>query len=110
MVALAGFALLHIDAAGARGLQSLLPGGRLVYPSGYPNANAAQWLMAFWPSLLLARSERLPWVLRGAFAAGAVFLAEVALLSLSRGALYAAPVMLVLVFAFLPGRIRTFAV
>ena len=37
--------------------QTLLPGGRLLYPSGYPNANAAQWLMAFWPALLLARSE-----------------------------------------------------
>src|ERR1700730_3977250 len=30
MDALAGFALLHIAAAGARGLPSLLPGGRLV--------------------------------------------------------------------------------
>ncbi|HXR28994.1 MAG TPA: O-antigen ligase family protein [Solirubrobacteraceae bacterium] len=109
MIALAGFALLHIGAAGARELQSLLPGGRLVYPSGYPNANAAQWLMAFWPALLLARSERLPWGLRGLLAGGAVLLAEVALLSQSRGSLYATPVMLILVFALLPGRTRTFA-
>ena len=74
-----------------------------------PNANAAQWLMAFWPALLLARSERLPWALRGLLAGGAVLLAEVALLSQSRGSLYATPVMLVLVFALLPGRTRTFA-
>ncbi|HEY2767200.1 MAG TPA: O-antigen ligase family protein, partial [Solirubrobacteraceae bacterium] len=79
------------------------------YPTGYPNASAAQWLMAFWPALLLARSGRLPWVLRGLLAGGAVLLAEVALLSQSRGSLYATPVMLVLVFALLPGRVRTFA-
>ena len=78
------------------------PGGRLDYPTGYPNANAAQWLMAFWPALLLARSERLPWALRGLLAGGAVLLAEVALLSQSRGSLYATPVMLVLVFALVP--------
>ncbi len=109
LIVLAAFTALHVDAAGGAGLRSLLPGGRLVYPSGYPNANAAQWLMAFWPALLLARSERLPFGLRGLLAGGAVLLAEVALLSQSRGSLYATPVMLVLVFALLPGRTRTFA-
>jgi O-antigen ligase len=111
MIALAAFVALHVDAAGVRSLQSLMPGeGRLVYPAGYVNANAAMWLMAFWPALLLARSKRLPWGLRGVLAGGAVLLAEVALLSQSRGSLYATPVMLVLVFALLPGRVRTFAV
>src|SRR5271154_2446097 len=46
LIALAAFAALHIDAAGSAELQTLLPGGRLEYPSGYANANAAQWLMA----------------------------------------------------------------
>jgi O-antigen ligase len=67
-------------------------------------------MMAFWPALLLTRERRLPWGLRGLLAGGAVLLAEVALLSQSRGSLYATPVMLVLVFALLPGRTRTFAV
>jgi O-Antigen ligase len=110
LAALAAFTALHLDAATGAGLRSLLPGGRLVYPTGYPNANAAQWLMAFWPAVMLARSERLPWGLRGLLGAGAVLLAGVALLSQSRGSLYATPVMLVLVFALIPGRIRTFAV
>jgi tetratricopeptide (TPR) repeat protein len=110
MIGLAAFVALHVNAATGASLQSLLPGGRLIYPTGYANANAAQWLMAFWPALLLARSERLPWGLRGVLAGGAVLLAEVALLSQSRGSLYATPVMLVLVFALLPGRVRTFAV
>jgi tetratricopeptide (TPR) repeat protein len=110
LIALAGFVALHVDAAGGAGLRAMLPAGRLEYPSGYANANAAQWLMAFWPALLLARGRSLPWAVRGVLAGGAVLLAEVALLSQSRGSLYATPVMLVLVFALLPGRVRTFAV
>jgi O-antigen ligase len=111
LVGVALFALLHVaHAAGsAARLETLLPGGRLVYPAGYVNANAAQWLMAFWPALLLARERRLPWWVRGALAGGAVLLAEVALLSQSRGSVYATAVMAVLVFALLPGRVRTFA-
>ncbi len=108
---LALFAILHVNhAAGSLArLEILLPGGRLTYPSGYANANAAQWLIAFWPAFLLAREPRLPWALRGLFAGSAVLLAEVSLLSVSRGALYATPIMLVLVFALLPSRLRTFA-
>jgi len=106
---LACYVVLHLDVASDSGLQRMLPNARLVYPSGYANANAAQWLMAFWPALLLARSERLHWSARGLLAGAAVLLAGVALLSQSRGSFYATPVMLVLVFALLPGRARTFA-
>jgi hypothetical protein len=111
VIALALFAVLHLNAAAGSvtRLAALAPGGRLTYPAGYANADAAQWLIAFWPALLIARSRRLPWGLRGVLAGGAVLLAGVALLSQSRGALYATPVMLVLVFALLPGRVRTFA-
>jgi O-antigen ligase len=108
MIGLAAFVMFHIDAASSLG--SLFSEGRLTYPSGYVNASAAQWLMAFWPALLLARSERLPWALRGVLAGGAVLLAEVALLSQSRGSIYATALMLVLVFVLLPGRVRTFVV
>jgi O-Antigen ligase len=110
MIGLAVYVALHLNAASAVEVQRVLSGGRLVYPSGYANANAAQWLMAFWPAVLLARSERLPFGLRGLLAGGAVLLAEVALLSQSRGSLYATAVMVVLVFALLPRRLRTFAV
>jgi tetratricopeptide (TPR) repeat protein len=111
MIGLAGFVALHVDAAAGNPgrLARLLPEGRLTYPSGYANANAAQWLMVFWPALLLAREARLHWSVRGLLAGGAVLLAGVALLSVSRGSLYATPVMLVLVFVLLPGRVRTFA-
>jgi len=110
-IGLAAFVALHVNAAAHSSvrLEALFPGGRLSYPAGYVNANAAQWLIAFWPALLLAREARLHWIVRGLLAGGAVLLAEVALLSVSRGSLYAMPVMLVLVFALLPGRARTFA-
>jgi len=110
-IGLAAFVALHVNAAAHSSvrLQALLGGGRLSYPAGYVNANAAQWLIAFWPALLLAREARLHWSVRGLLAGGAVLLAEVALLSVSRGSLYATPVMLVLVFALLPHRARTFA-
>jgi tetratricopeptide (TPR) repeat protein len=107
---LAAYVTLRLNSATATELRVLVPGGRLVYPSGYANANAAQWLMAFWPALLLARSRSLHWGIRGLLAGGAVLLAEVALLSQSRGSLYATPLMLLLVFALLPRRLRTFAV
>ena len=108
MIVLAAYAALHLNAAGTdTALMRCFPEGRLNYPSGYPNANAAQWLMAFWPALLMARSERLPAALRGFLAGGAVLLADVALLSQSRGSIYATPVMIILVLAFLPGRMRS---
>jgi tetratricopeptide (TPR) repeat protein len=110
MIAVAGFVALHVSSASPTALVRMLPFGRLVYPTGYANGNAALWLIAFWPALLLARSARLPWGLRGVLAGGAVLLAEVALLSQSRGSLYATPIMLVLVFALVRGRARTFAI
>ncbi len=110
LTGLALYVALHLDGAAASHLQALLPGGRLTFPSGYANANAAQWLMALWPALLLVRERRLPWALRGLLAGGAVLLAEVALLSQSRGSLFTTPLLLILIFALLPGRTRTFAV
>jgi hypothetical protein len=110
MIIIAAYTALHLDAASTTALHGSFPEGRLNYPTGYPNANAAQWLMAFWPALLLARSARLPAALRGFLAGGAVLLADLALLSQSRGSLYATPVMVVLVLALIPGRMRTLGV
>lgn len=109
LVGLAVYVALRLDSSTGKGFYALFADERLNYPVGYPNATAAQWLMAFWPALLLARGPRLPWGLRGLLAGGAVVLADVALLSLSRGSLYATPAMLVLVFALVPDRLRTFA-
>ena len=80
----------------------------LEQPLGYSNANAALFLMAIWPAITLASSYGvLPW-LRGIFAAGAVVLGETALLSESRGSVVAAGVVLVVLFAAVPRRVRAF--
>jgi tetratricopeptide (TPR) repeat protein len=108
MIALAAFVVLHVEAAAHP--TALFSEGRLKYPADYENACAAVWCIALWPALLMAASRRLHWALRGVFAGGAVLLADLALLSQSRGSLYATVVMLVLVFAILPGRVRHFLV
>jgi O-Antigen ligase/Tetratricopeptide repeat len=107
MIALAGFMALHLDAQTR--LARFFSEGRLHYPAGYENAAAATWAMAMWPALLLARARSVPWGVRGLLAGGTVLLGDLALLSLSRGSLYATAAMLVLVFALLPARARTFA-
>jgi tetratricopeptide (TPR) repeat protein len=108
MIALAAFVLLHVDAA--KNLASLFDDGRLRYPGDYENASAATWAMVAWPALVLAAGDRVHWLARGAFAGGAVLLSGLALFSLSRGSLYSTPAMLILLFALLPGRLRTFLV
>jgi tetratricopeptide (TPR) repeat protein len=108
MIALAAFVVLHVDAAAHP--RALFSEGRLKYPADYENACAAVWCIVLWPALLMSSSPRLHWALRGVFAGGAVLLADLALLSQSRGSLYATVVMLVLVFAILPGRVRHFLV
>ncbi len=109
LTGLAVYVAVRLDTSTGKSFEGLFVGERLGYPAGYPNATAAQWLMAFWPALLLARAPRVPWGLRGVLAGGAVVLVDVALLSQSRGSLYATPVMIVLVFALIPQRLRTFA-
>jgi O-antigen ligase len=81
---------------------------RLVAPVAYPNGNAATFLMALWPAVTLASRRELPWWLRGVFAGGAVVLADVALLSQSRGGVFTFPVVLILFFVLVPGRARLF--
>jgi hypothetical protein len=64
-------------------------GGTLEFPIGYRNANAAFFLIAFWPAVSLAAAPRLDWRLRGAMLGCSVLCAEAAYLSQSRGSLLA---------------------
>jgi tetratricopeptide (TPR) repeat protein len=89
--------------------RTLFAGDRLIEPIGYPNAEAATWLMPFWPAVALAACARVPWPVRGAAAATAVVLLDVALLSQSRGSLLSLPVCAVLLVAVVPGRLRHLA-
>ena len=73
-------------------------GFRLIEPAGYVNAAAATWLMVVFPALALASRAEAPWWIRGPLAGGIVVLSALALLSQSRGSLFAAPVALVVYF------------
>ena len=108
MIGLAAFVLLHLDTRAS--LAGFFSEDRLRYPAGYENADAATWAMVIWPALLLASSRGVPWAIRGLLAGGCVLLADLALLTLSRGYFYVTPIMLILVFALTPGRVRTFLV
>lgn len=81
--------------------------GRLSYPTGYPNANAAFFLSAFWVALMLATRRSTPVPLRIGTAMAATLLAQVALLSQSRGSLVAFPLTALVLVAVVPGRVRT---
>src|SRR5207248_4825171 len=83
MIVLAGFVLIHLDTRAT--LAGSFKGERLAYPGGYENASAATWVLAMWPALLLAAPRVLHWAVRGLLAGGVVLLADLALLSQSRG-------------------------
>jgi O-Antigen ligase len=61
--------------------------GSLEFPVGYHNANAAFFLIAFWPALALATAPEADWRLRGPMLGCAVLCAEIGFLGQSRGSL-----------------------
>ena len=101
-------AVVLIRTGGEDGL-SMFRDGRLREPAGYANATAALFLMPAWPALVLAARRELGWLLRGLMGGAATLLAGVALIALSRGATFSTPIMLILLFALVPARARTFA-
>lgn len=94
-------------ARAASGRSDLFIAGRLSYPTGYPNANAALFLSGFWVALVLATRRTVPVPLRVAAAMAAALLPQVALLSQSRATLVAFPVTAVVLLLMLPGWVRT---
>ncbi|MBS1868209.1 MAG: O-antigen ligase family protein [Actinobacteria bacterium] len=86
-----------------------LDDGRLLMPTGYPNATAALCLMGALPALVLAsRRERDPALRIAALPVGGVLLAA-SLLTQSRGAALSAAVVLALALALVPSRLRLLA-
>ncbi len=81
--------------------------GRFTDPAGYANANAALFLAAFWPAVVLASRRETPWPARGLFLAVAGLLLELGLLAQSRGALPAFALTLALYVALVPARGRS---
>jgi hypothetical protein len=78
----------------------------LRYPLGYRNAEGAFFLIALWPMLGLAASRELDWRWRAALTATATLAIELAVLSQTRAAPFAAAVALIVLLALHPDRLR----
>lgn len=80
--------------------------GRLYFPVGYVNAQAALMLVGFWPAVLISARREGAVALRAAGVAAATLLLAVATMTQSRSAAVAMAVTGLIVFAALPNRLR----
>ena len=108
VVGTAAVGLLEL-ALGLGDAESVFLGGRFAVPTDYANANAAFYLIALWPALVLSTETTLPAPLRGLLLGVAGVLAELALVCQSRGSVVAAGLTALVVVALAPDRIRLLA-
>lgn len=80
--------------------------GRLSFPISYPNAQAAVFLIGFWPAVVLAAQRGRGLVLRALALAAATAIAAGWLTAQSKGGLAAVAVSAALVFGLSPLRLR----
>jgi hypothetical protein len=85
---------------------SILMGSRLASPIGYPNGEAALFLIPLWPALYLASRKEVPPLARGLLAATASLLVQMAVLAQSRGSMYAFPIVFLIFVVLTSGRGR----
>jgi O-Antigen ligase len=78
----------------------------LRYPIGYRNAEAAFFLMAMLPAVVLCVSRELPWQLRGVLLASTTLMIELAILAESRASLPAVMIALAVLIGLHPDRLR----
>jgi O-Antigen ligase len=80
--------------------------GRLSFPISYPNAQAAVFLIGFWPAIVLASLRRAPLAARMLAVAAATAIAAGWLTAQSKGGVLAIAVSAALVFGLSPLRLR----
>jgi hypothetical protein len=80
--------------------------GRFAAPAGYPNAACAAFIFAFWPLAYMAARREPPAVVRGVLLGLATALVELAVLTQSRGSLFAVPVATICYLLIVPRRLR----
>jgi hypothetical protein len=85
--------------------QSLFGGSRLLEPLGYTNALGGFFLLGFWPAVAIAERARIH-ACAGAAAAAASLLAALAVLTESRGTVFAFAASAAVVLLLVPGRNR----
>jgi hypothetical protein len=80
--------------------------GRLSFPISYPNAQAAVFLIGFWPAVVCAAQRRAPLPLRALAVGGATAIAAGWLTAQSKGGVLAIAVSAAVLFAVSPLRLR----
>jgi hypothetical protein len=80
--------------------------GRLSFPISYPNAQAAVFLIGFWPAVVCAAHRRAPVPLRALAVGGATAIAAGWLTAQSKGGVLAIAVSAVVLFGLSPLRLR----
>jgi hypothetical protein len=88
------------------GVAELYWAGRLASPVGYPGAQAAIFLVSFWPAAGLAATARLPIAVRALAFSGATVVLAGLLMTQSRAGAAALAFSAIVVFAVAPARIR----
>jgi O-antigen ligase len=99
-VAAIGAGVLAVDGASA------FAGNRFADPMGYANANAALFLVAFWPAVALAARPELHWTVRGLLLASGGVVLQLAVLAQSRASFIAGSVALAIHVLLSPERSR----
>jgi len=105
-VALVGAETLHA-ALTTSAPEDFFDSSRLSLPTGYPNATAALFLLALWPTLWLSTRREHPPLLRGLALAISGFLLQLGIIPESRGALFSVPITAVVYLGLVPGRRRS---
>ena len=104
--ALVGIATLIALWIGSNALNFFETDTTLRYPIGYRNAEAAFFLMALLPTVVLAASRDLDWRIRGVLIGAGSLMLELAILAQSRGSVFAAVLGVAVLIAVHPDRLR----
>jgi hypothetical protein len=91
---------------GTNSLEFLDDEATLRYPIGYRNAEAAFFLMALMPTIVLAASRELDWRLRGVLLGSATLMIQLSVLAQSRASIFAIVIALAILVAIHPERLR----
>ena len=88
--------------------ESLLFGGRLDFPVSYVNADAALFMLGFWPAVAVAARRNGSLAVRSGGAAAAALFLALGVAAQSKGAVVGIVVSAVMLFALAPVRLRVF--
>ncbi len=101
-----GLLTLIVLWTGTNSLDFLDNEATLRYPIGYRNGEAAFFLMALMPTIVLATSRELDWRLRGVLLGSATLMVELSVLAQSRASVFAIVIAIGVLVAAHPERLR----